>query len=118
MRVNGIDLHVTVEGEGRFPCLVPRPANTSVLERTFSARLREKVQLIIFDPRGCGRSGGSLADCDLDDLLADIDGLRAALGHERIGFLGWSILSLVGMDFALAFPDSVSRLILIGACRG
>jgi pimeloyl-ACP methyl ester carboxylesterase len=113
VRVNGVDLHYTVEGEG-FPCLVPRPANTSVIERTFSARLREKLQLIIFDPRGCGRSGGSLADSSLDDLLADIDGLRAALGHERIGLLGWSIFSLVGMDFALAYPNSVSRLILIG----
>ncbi len=114
VHVNGIDLHYTVEGEG-FPCLVPRPAGTSIIERTFSVQLREKLQLIIFDPRGCGRSGGSLAECDLDDLLADIDGLRAALGHERIGFLGWSIFSLVGMNFALAYPDSTSRLILIGA---
>ena len=40
--VNGIDLHYIVDGQG-FPCLVPRPANTSVIERTFSARLREKV---------------------------------------------------------------------------
>jgi proline iminopeptidase len=114
MRVNGIDLHLSVEGSG-FPCLVPRSVNTSVMERTFSARLRKKMQLIIFDFRGCGGSGGSLAGSDLDDLLADIDGLRAALGHERIGFLGWSMLSLVGMDFALSYPDSVSRLILIGA---
>ncbi len=38
-----------------------------------------------------------------------------ARSHERIGFLGWSIFSLVGLDFALAYPDSVSRLILIGA---
>ena len=35
VRVNGIDLHCTVEGEG-FPCLVPRPAGTSIIERTFS----------------------------------------------------------------------------------
>lgn len=111
--VNGVDLHYTVEGQG-FPCLVPRPANTSIIERTFSERLLEKLQLIIFDPRGSGQSGGSLAECDLDSLLADIDALRAALGYERIGFLGWSMFSLVGMDYALAYPDSVSRLILIG----
>ncbi len=55
-----------------------------------------------------------MAEWDLDGLLADIDGLRAALGHERIGFLGWSMFSLVGMDYALAYPDSMSRLILIG----
>jgi len=114
MRVNGIDLHYTVEGEG-FPCLVPRPLNTSVLERTLSARLREQLQLIFFDFRGCGRSGGSLAESNLDDVLADVDRLRAALEHERIGFLGWSMYSLVGVDFALAYPDSVSRLILVGA---
>jgi proline iminopeptidase len=114
VHVNGVDLHYTIEGEG-FPCLVPRPLDTSVMERTFSARLREKLELIIFDIRGCGRSGGSLVACDLDDLLADIDGLRAALGHQQISFLGWSMFSLLGMDFALSYPDSVSRLILIGA---
>jgi len=83
VHVNGIDLHYTVEGEG-FPCLVPRPAGTSIIERTFSPRLREKLQLIIFDPRGCGRSGDSRAECDLDDLLADIDGLRATLGQRTL----------------------------------
>jgi proline iminopeptidase len=114
MRANGVDLHYTVEGDG-FPCLVPRPIGTSIIERTFSTQLREKLQLIIFDPPGCGRSAGNLAELDLEGLLAGIDGLRAALGHERIGFLGWSICSLIGLDFALAYPDSVSRLILVGA---
>lgn len=112
-RVNEIDLHYTVEGRG-FPCLVPRALDTSIAERTLSARLREELQLIFFDFRGCGRSGGTLDDTDLDQLLADIDGLRQALGHARIGFLGWSILSLIGLDFALTYPDSLTRLILIG----
>ena len=112
-RVNGIDIHYTVEGRG-FPCLVPRALNTSIAERTFSARLREEMQLIFFDFRGSGRSGGAAGDFGLDQLLADIDGLRAALGHEQVGFLGWSILSLVGLDYALAYPDSVARLILVG----
>ena len=52
VRVNGIDLHYTVEeGEG-FPCLVPRPANTSVLERTFSARLRGCQIVCVSNPEG------------------------------------------------------------------
>lgn len=40
--------------------------------------------------------------------------MRLALGHERVGLLGWSILSLVAIDFAKAYPASLSRLILVG----
>ena len=85
--VNGIDLSYHVEGTG-VPCLVPRPINTSILERTLAARLRQHFQFIFFDFRSSGHSGGTPGDFTLDQLGHDIDQLRQALGFEKVALVG------------------------------
>jgi pimeloyl-ACP methyl ester carboxylesterase len=84
------------------------------MERTLSSRLDDHFQFIFFDMRGSGRSGGSVVDCTLEQVLADLDGLREALGHEKIAIIGWSMISLLAIDLAVAFPERISHLILIG----
>jgi proline iminopeptidase len=84
------------------------------MERALSQRLREHLRLVFFDLRSSGQSGGTLGEVTIDRLLEDVDGLRGALGLEKVALLGWSVLALFAIDFAKAYPQSVSHLILIG----
>jgi pimeloyl-ACP methyl ester carboxylesterase len=47
-----------------------------------------------------------------DDVVADIDALRRALGVDRIALDGISYGTYVGERYALAHPDHVSKLVL------
>jgi pimeloyl-ACP methyl ester carboxylesterase len=47
-----------------------------------------------------------------DDVIADIDALRRALGVDKIAVDGISYGTYVGERYALAYPDHVSKLVL------
>lgn len=56
--------------------------------------------------------GEDLAHMGTADLVRDLDLLRAALGEDRLSYLGHSYGSLVGLEYARAFPDRVGRVVL------
>lgn len=72
-------------------------------------------RLILYDQRGVGRSGGDLdsASINMDNYLRDLDGLRVALGLERLNLAGHSFGGLIAMLYAIRYPDRVESLILI-----
>ena len=66
--------------------------------------------------QGCvERSGDILTRVGTNDSAADIDRLRAALGEERISYLGFSYGSELGAVWATLFPDTVRAAVLDGA---
>jgi proline iminopeptidase len=67
-----------------------------------------------YDQRGCGRSGPS-AGYTMDRWVADLDELRAALGHDRWFVFGHSFGATLGLRYAAAHPDRVAGL---GYCSG
>ncbi|GMU79206.1 MAG: proteinase [Acidimicrobiia bacterium] len=120
--------------------------------------LRERFDLVSWDPRGVGRS--DRVDCDYDmaryyaldftpdneveraafvagiqsfvdacvasegewlrhigtdATVRDLDRLRAALGDERLTYLGFSYGTVIGARYAAAHPDRVRALVLDGA---
>ncbi|GAA1761218.1 alpha/beta hydrolase [Streptomonospora arabica] len=62
----------------------------------------------------CSRStGGDLLEhMSTADSADDIDAIRAALGAERVDYLGYSYGTLLGAVFATRHPDRVRRLVL------
>lgn len=77
--------------------------------------------IVLFDQRGSGRS---LPHADLEgnttqDLVADIERVREALGIERWVVFGGSWGSTLGLAYAEAHPDRVLALVLRGIflCR-
>jgi pimeloyl-ACP methyl ester carboxylesterase len=48
------------------------------------------------------------------DAAYDLEVLRAALGEERLNYLGKSYGTLLGITFAESFPDRVGRFVLDG----
>ena len=129
---------------------------------TLPAEVRQRFDLVGFDPRGVGSSTPALwcnSDADTDasradpqvdysqagidhiettekqyvqrcvdkmgkDFLAnvgtanvarDLDRLRAALGDEKLTYLGYSYGTVIGAAYAEAYPDKVRAMILDGA---
>ena len=69
---------------------------------------------VIFDNRGAGKSedpGGGFTTRDMaEDTLAVLDELELPKAHIMGGFLG----GLVAQELAIAYPDRVQSLILVG----
>jgi pimeloyl-ACP methyl ester carboxylesterase len=125
-------------------------------------QVRQRFDLVGFDPRGVGSSTPALwcnSDADNDRLRADpmvdyspegveriegetkafvqrcidrmgedflanvgtasvakdLDALRAALGDEKLNYLGYSYGTRIGAEYAEAYPDKVRAMILDGA---
>ena len=75
--------------------------------RDFAARYR----VLRYDRRGFGRSTGHAdPSADPDDLRILLD----SLGLEKAAVLGLSAGSRAALNFAVAFPDRVSALVLYG----
>lgn len=81
--------------------------------RPFLDPLADDAELVFYDQLGNGRSERPepLA-VDLTAWATELDGLRAALGHDSIVTFGHSFGALVATLHALLFPDSVRGLIL------
>lgn len=136
-------------------------AAASLLEG-MSPAVRQRFDLVGFDPRGVGSSTPALwcnSDADNDRLRADphvdyspegvarietqikefiqrcvdkmgpeflanvgtanvakdLDALRAALGDDKLNYLGYSYGTRIGAEYAEAYPDKVRTMILDGA---
>jgi pimeloyl-ACP methyl ester carboxylesterase len=70
-----------------------------------------------FAQRCAERSGGEavLANMGTRDVVRDLDILRAALGDERLSYLGYSYGTRIGTAYAEAFPQRVRAMVLDGA---
>lgn len=56
-----------------------------------------------------------LANIGTRDVVRDLDVLRAALGDEKLTYLGYSYGTQIGTAYAEAYPDKVRALVLDGA---
>ncbi len=76
----------------------------------------EKYRIIIFDQRGCNRSGpqGTVKDNTTQYLLMDIEAIRKQLKINRWLIFGGSWGATLGLLYAQAFPKCVSGMVLRG----
>ena len=63
------------------------------------------------------RSGGAevLANVGTRDVVKDLDIMRAALGDQKLTYLGYSYGTRIGAAYAEEFPQNVRALVLDGA---
>lgn len=80
----------------------------------------EHYRIVLFDQRGCGRSrpAASVERNTTDDLLRDIQQIRAALGIEAALLFGGSWGATLALAYAQAYPQHVTGLILRGVFLG
>jgi 3-oxoadipate enol-lactonase len=115
--VNGTHLHYERAGIGHPLVLIHGfSLNTQMWEDQFAV-FAQHYQTIRYDMHGSGRSALPTEEpfTAVDDLRALLD----ALGVSRTFVLGLSLGGSVAIDFALAYPERTSALVLVDpALRG
>ncbi|MFS0916462.1 alpha/beta fold hydrolase [Brevibacillus sp. 179-C 1.1 NHS] len=105
-----MDLYFEVSGEGK-PLILLHSGGADLRDWTFVAPvLAKQYQVILFDGRGCGKSPSPTEPANyVDDLLAIMDHFQL----EEATLVGHSIGGQIATEFALAYPQRVSKLVLI-----
>jgi pimeloyl-ACP methyl ester carboxylesterase len=114
MSIRGISLNVEVIGKG-YP-LVLMHGGPGLDYKTLLALkpLENQFTLVFYDHRCNGHSeGADVTTMTMDNLTADADALRQALGFEKWVVLGHSFGGNVALEYALRYPQSLSHLILM-----
>jgi proline iminopeptidase len=119
LRVNGTTLHAEVVGDGA-PCLVlhggPGTDSTGLVRSLGPLAGRLGCRMLFWDHRGHGRSEWvPVEQCTQDQLAADAEGVRLALGLGPVALLGISWGGFLGLMYAARYPASVRTLAVVGA---
>ncbi len=114
MTIRDVSLYVKTTGHG-YPLLLmhggPSLDHTSLLPLE---PLADQFTLIFYDHRCNGRSeGAEVSSMTWENLTADADALRQALGFDEWAVLGHSFGGNVALEYALRYGQNLSRLILM-----
>ena len=82
------------------------------------AALKHKFRCIAYDLRGHGKSPAPPPPYSLDDLVEDLEALRAELGIARAHFVGHSLGGMIGPAYARRYPERVISLGLLSTAAG
>ena len=77
-------------------------------------KLAENNFVIFYDQRGCGQSTGeiNLDTINIQSFVNDLDNIRKAFNFKTISILGHSWGGFLAMEYAIAHPDRVEKLVL------
>jgi len=114
MQIRDASLFVKVVGQG-YPLLLmhggPSLDHTTLLPLE---PLADQYTLIFYDHRCNGRSeAAEVSSMTFENLTADAEALRQTLGFEQWAVLGHSFGGNVALEYALRYPQSLSRLVLM-----
>jgi proline iminopeptidase len=114
--IRDVSLCVKVMGDG-YP-LVLMHGGPGLDHTTLSSLepLADRFTLIFYDHRCNGRSTGAVESMTWDNLTADADALRQALGFDQWAVAGHSFGGNVALEYALRYPERLSHLLLLDTC--
>lgn len=108
----------TVEGDGPPLFLIHGIGAARDAWRLVVPELKSEFTCITYDLRGHGVSPLPSDEFGLDDLVADLEDLRARLGIECAHFAGHSLGGMIAPAYARAHPERVSTLGLLSTAAG
>lgn len=111
--VNGITLYYEARGAGEPLLLIGGLGGDITLFAGIIAWLARRYQVVAFDNRGSGRSSKPDIPYTIAMMADDAAGLMEALSIERAHIMGVSMGGRIALEFALAHPGQVSKLVLV-----
>jgi pimeloyl-ACP methyl ester carboxylesterase len=115
--VRDVSLFVKVVGQGH-PLLLMHGGpglDHSILSPLLPCA--DQFTLIFYDHRCNGRSDGAgVTSMTWENLTADAEALRQALGFDKWAVLGHSFGGMVALEYALRYPQSLTHLLLMDTC--
>lgn len=110
----GVTLFVRMRGDG-IPLLLMHGglgADHSTLLPLLP--LSDQFRMVLYDHRCNGRSrGAEVSTLTWENLTADAEALREALGIEKWAVIGNSFGGFVALEYAIRYPKSLSHLVLL-----
>ncbi|MBI5257876.1 MAG: alpha/beta fold hydrolase [Burkholderiales bacterium] len=86
----------------------------SPIWRPWLQRLGRAVQVLRYDERGCGLSGHDTVALGLEAAVEELSAVIDACGADRVALLGQSGAAAPAIAYAVAHPERVSHLVLLG----
>ncbi len=115
----GFDLHYRIGGTGApVAILSGGPGIDCDYLMPVAQEIARTNQAILIELRGTGRSIPPAINADTINLklyLSDLDALRNQLKIDRWTLLGHSAGGMFAMHYAMAHPEQVDRLVLVGS---
>ncbi len=114
MKIRDVSLYVEAIGQGPPVLLMHGGPGLDHVSLTPFRELANQYTIVLYDHRCNGRSTGApVTSMTWENLTADADALREKLGYERWAVLGHSFGGNVALEYALRYPERVSRLVLL-----
>jgi pimeloyl-ACP methyl ester carboxylesterase len=114
----GVDLYYESHGAGEPLILVPSTAYSSDVWKPSQMPLAKSLNLILFDPRGCGRSIPTQQVFTIEQMAMDIVALMDHLKIPVAHLLGHSMGGRIGLSMTQNFPGRVKSLIMAASGSG
>ena len=115
----GIDLYYESHGHGDAIVFIPGTGFAgNVWMESQVKELSRSHQVIVHDPRGCGRSTHPKGVYSIDSMGNDVVALLEHLGVPQAHLIGHSMGGRIGLSIALNFPGKVKSLIIAAGGSG
>jgi pimeloyl-ACP methyl ester carboxylesterase len=114
----GVDLYYESHGRGEPLILVPSTAFSSEVWKPSQMPLADSLNLILHDPRGCGRSVAIQSVYTIEQMAVDIVSLMDYLNIPAAHLLGHSMGGRIALSLAQNFPGRVKSLIMAASGSG
>lgn len=115
----GVDISFESHGQGEPLVFIPATGFSGEVWKPFQVpELSKSLNIVIHDPRGCGRSSRVVAPCTIEQMACDVVALLDHLGLGSAHVLGHSMGGRIALAMALNFPGRVTSLILAASGSG
>lgn len=111
-RVNGIELYYELHGTGPAVAVIPGLGADTRLFTPIVTALAHRHQVMVFDPRGAGRSEKPDVPYSAEEMADDTVGLLDVVGMQAATIIGHSMGGRIALSLALRSPERVRGLLL------
>lgn len=116
--MSAVDVSYEVSGQGPPLYMVHGIGSRKVTWDGILADLEPHFTCVRYDLRGHGDSPIPPVPYTLDQLVDDLEALRARLGHEQIHVIGHSLGGMIGPRYAQRFPERTLTVGLLSTAAG
>ena len=116
--MSAIEVAYTIEGQGPPLYMVHGIGSRRATWDGLVPALAGDFTCVSYDLRGHGESPTPPTPYSLDDLVEDLEALRARLGHDRIHVIGHSLGGMIGPAYARRHPERVRTVTLLSTAAG
>jgi len=110
--VNGIELYYELHGDGPPVVVIPGLGCDVRMFSPLVTALAERCRVVVFDPRGAGRSDKPNLPYSIDEMADDAAALLHLVGMHSATVIGYSMGGRIALSLALRRPTYVGRLLL------